>query len=505
MGGQDDVIRFLADGASYGSPGAVVQRLVTHISIVFLVGDRAYKLKRAVHLPYVDFSTLVLREAFCRRELSLNRRTAPSLYLGVRAIRRRPDGTLGFDGEGALEDWVLEMHRFDQRALFDRLVAEGALTPMMMRDLTDEIVAFHEAAEPVAQYGGRAGMTGVVEGNHAALIATCPPLERAAVDRLHAESTDRLARLGDLLDRRRDDGKVRRCHGDLHLRNICLFEGRPTPFDCLEFDDALSCIDVLYDVAFLIMDLAHRGMVDLANAVFNRYVDLTTESDALPALPLFLSVRAAIRAHVVARQAQSPSSADEARAYLSLAIETLRARDRCLIAIGGLSGTGKSTLARNLASTFGPAPGARVIRSDVLRKRLHDAKPEARLPPTAYTMETTRRVYDELNHQADAAVAAGFPTIVDAAFLRENERIEIAQTAARSDAPFVGLWLEAPREILAERIRARRDDASDADTAVLDQQLRMDVGRVDWHRIDVTNPATGAATADSLIRAAVQG
>jgi len=502
MGTQDDVIGFLAEGASYGSPGAAVERHDTHISIVFLVGDRAYKLKRAVRLPYVDFSTLARRERFCRAELALNRRTAPSLYLGVRAVRRRPDGKLGFDGEGVVEDWVLEMRRFDPAGLFDHLATAGGLTPDLMRALTDEIAAFHQAAEPMAQHGGRAGLAHVIAVNHAALGDACPPLDRDAVDRLHDASIDRLAALGDLLDRRRDAGKVRRCHGDLHLRNICLFEGAPTLFDCLEFDDGLSCIDVLYDVAFLVMDLAHRGLTELANGVLNRYLDVTTELDGLAAVPLFVSARAAVRAHVVARQADRPGRAEEARAYLALAAAALRSREPCLVAVGGLSGTGKSTLARALAATFEPVPGARVIRSDVLRKRLRGARPEARLPPAAYTLEANRQVYDELNRQAAAALAAGFPVIADAAFLRQDERAAIADGAARSGVPFVGLWLEAPPEVLVERVGARRNDASDADAAVLQGQLRIDVGRIDWHRIDMAGGvAAGSTAARDLLQA----
>ena len=191
-----------------------------------------------------------------------------------------------------------------------------------------------------------------------------------------------------MLDRRGAAGKVRRCHGDLHLRNVCLFEGKPTLFDCLEFSDELASVDVLYDLAFLLMDLEHRGLADFANLVLNRYLDLTGEDDGLAALPLFLSLRAAIRAHVTAaameRAAQSaaePAMAAEARRYLELAAQFLRPRSCRLIAIGGLSGTGKSTLAAALA----PCLGARVLRSDVIRKRLFGVAPETQLPASAYT------------------------------------------------------------------------------------------------------------------------
>ena len=210
-------------------------------------------------------------------------------------------------------------------------------------------------------------------------------------------TSERLSALGTLLDRRRAEGKVRRCHGDLHLRNVCLFEGKPTLFDCLEFSDELACVDILYDLAFLLMDLEHRGLADFANLVLNRYLDLTGEDDGLAAMPLFLSLRAAIRAHVTAtvidragRSEVRPEMAADARGYLDLAAQFLRPRSCRLVAIGGLSGSGKSTLAAALA----PSLGARVLRSDVIRKHLFGVAPETRLPASAYTSEVSRRVYE---------------------------------------------------------------------------------------------------------------
>jgi aminoglycoside phosphotransferase family enzyme/predicted kinase len=499
MAGQDDVIAFLSDAASYGMPGARVERIETHISIVFLVGDRAFKLKRAIRLPYLDFSTPAARARFCRSELALNRRTAPALYLAVRGVTRAPDGRLGLDGDGTPEDWVLEMRRFSQDDLLDRLAETRRLTPALMRNLTDAIADFHAAAERAPDHGGKRDTADTIAGNHEALVAAGTALDRAQVDRLRETSLTRLDAIGPLLDQRRADGWVRRCHGDLHLRNICLLDGRPVPFDCIEFSDALACIDVLYDLAFLLMDLGHRGLGDLANLVLNRYLDITGDSTGLAALPLFMSVRAAVRAHVLATQARQRATAqplDEARAYLALAIDGLRPATPRLIAVGGLSGTGKSTLARALAAGFAPAPGARVVRSDVLRKRLHGVMPETRLPPSAYGAETTARVYDGVHEQARAALAAGFSAIVDAACLRAAERRDIAALAQQAGARFTGLWLEAAPTVLAARIAARRDDASDADARVLDAQLRMDVGTVDWHRIDA-----GAGTAANLAAA----
>lgn len=507
MDDQREVIAFLSEGASYGRPAAAVERIETHISIVFLVADRAYKLKRAVRFSYVDYSTPALREKHCRAELALNRRTAPALYLCVRAITRGPGGNLAFDGDGAVLDWVVEMRRFSERDLFDRLAEAHKLTPDLMRDLADAVAGFHGAAE-IAPGGGRAGIAETIAANRHNLLRSCPPLDPQEVEKLHAAWTAALSAVGGLLDVRRDEGKVRRCHGDLHLRNICLLDGRPTPFDCIEFSDRLACIDVLYDLAFLLMDLVRRGLNGLASIVFNRYLDLTADLDGLPALPLFMSMRAAVRALVaatLARQNGADRAAREAQAYLAIAGALLRPHPPCLIAIGGRSGVGKSTLAQALAPDLPPAPGARVVRSDVLRKRLFDVAPEVRLPPSAYETAVTERVYRGLHEQALTSLAAGYTVIVDAAFLREDERRHIAACAARAGVPFVGLWLEAPSDVLAARIGARRRDASDADVEVLRRQLAVDPGPIAWHRIDATQGlAASLATARGLIAAALE-
>lgn len=490
MDDQHDIIAFLSDGRSYGRAGTIVERMETHISIIFLVADQAYKLKRAVRLSYLDYSTKALRERYCRAEVALNRRTAPSLYRRVRAIIREADGTLAFDGQGSAVEWVVEMRRFPQDDLFDHLARAGKLTPVLMRDLTDAIAAFHHAAEITSRHGGRAGTEETIVGNNANLLACCPPFDRGEVDALSAASMARLAAVGPLLEGRRNGGRVRRCHGDLHLRNVCLIDNHPTLFDCIEFSDALSCIDVLYDVAFLLMDLEHRNLRHLASIAFNRYLDISDISedvDGLPALSLFMSMRAAVRAHVLitqGRQDPATNALDEARSYLTLAVGLLHSHPPRLIAIGGLSGAGKSSLAQALASDFLPAPGARVIRSDVLRKRLFDVAPETRLPPAAYGKETSARVYRGLHDQAHAALAAGCTVLADATFMDEEERHAIAAVAGRAGVPFLGLWLDVPPEVLATRIEIRQHDASDADRAVIRSQLKASTDNIDWRRID---------------------
>jgi len=489
---QKETIAFLARPESYGPAVSAVERIDTHASVVFLAGARVYKLKRAVRFSYLDYSRPELRRRACKREVTLNRRTAPDLYLGVLPVTRGPAG-LALGGEGEAVDWLVEMARFDEAGLFDRIAAEGRLDQRLMRDLADRIAEFHAGAEIDRAAGGAAAMAKVIAGNDLNLRSAAADLGPAKLDRLRAASDEALQRITALLDRRRGDGHVRLCHGDLHLRNICLFHGRPTLFDCVEFSDEIARIDVLYDLSFLIMDLQHRRLVRLANQVFNRYLDRRDETDGLAALPLFLSLRAAIRAHTGAVAAASQTEPAEAATlrgeiacYLDQALAFLAPARPVLIAVGGLSGTGKSTLAYALAPELGRAPGARVLRSDVVRKRLVGVAPETRLDAAGYTPETTERVYAGLRAEAGAAIASGQAVVVDAVFLREEERNAVAGGARAAGVSFLGLWLEAPRDVLERRIEARRDDASDATLAVLRLQQRRGAGQIDWLRLDAS-------------------
>lgn len=500
MDDQDKVIAFLSRAESYGTPALPVARINTHISAIFLVGDRAFKLKRNVRYSYADFSELWQREKYCKLELELNRRSAPDLYKGVHTITEDEDGRLAFDGQGRVLDWVLEMKRFDQDTLFDRLARSGQLTALQIRTMADVMADLHKRAEVVRVDDGARPVFRILDGILVNLGAFAEFFGGAAVTEISARLRECAEQNRALLNSRALAGKIRRCHGDLHLRNICLIEGKPTLFDCIEFNDDLSCIDVLYDAAFVFMDLIAHGLDDLGNLAFNRYLDLSGEDGGLPLLPLFLSMRAAIRAHICMtthKENGKPSDLAEARAYLSLAARLLVTQSPRLIAIGGYSGTGKSTLAQSLAAPFRPAPGARVLRSDVIRKRLAGVTPETRLPSSAYSREAARKVYAALQQQAIVALRAHYTVIVDAAFLQAEERDAIADLAKEMGVSFSGLWLHAPADMLMVRVKARQNDASDADTAVLQAQLSRDAGTISWQTID-TSGGTDAVRAMAL-------
>ena len=501
---QSEVIRFLSQPASYrGENIESVETIATHASVVFLAGDRAIKLKRAVKYSYLDYSTTERRHRACEAELVLNRRTAPQLYLAATPICRTPAGSLGFDGPGEPVDWVVVMRRFPQDALFSRLAERGALTTRLTSDLADQIAAFHEIAEAQPDQGGAPGIAAVIQINDENLRRSPPVgIGTVDIDRLRDRSRAALAKHAALLDQRRGTGRVRRCHGDLHLGNICLIDGQPTLFDCIEFSDLISCIDVLYDLAFLLMDLRYRGLVRQCGLVFNRYVDLSRDDDGVPALPLFMSLRAAVRAHVTAAAArlEAPDARDhrlvDARSYFDLALDLLSPKAPCLLVVGGLSGTGKSSVAAALAGELGVGAGARVLRSDVVRKQLFGRAPEDRLPAEAYTMTVNKRVYASLEHRAAALLAAGHSVVIDAVCARPEERAALADLARRAGAGFAGVWLQAPEATLLARLAQRGKDASDATAEILRRQLAYDLGVIDWTQIDANQPR------DAVIEAA---
>ncbi|WP_042690782.1 AAA family ATPase [Azospirillum sp. B506] len=503
LGLQEEAIAFLGDPRSHG--GQAVERIDTHAALVFLAGDRALKLKRAVRYPYLDYSTVEKRRAACVAELAINRRTAPALYRGVVAIRRGDDGRLRLD-EGAgnasgpassdasrdVIDWLVSMARFPDEALFDRMAERQALTPALMRRLAERIAAFHREAAPRPEEGGVEAMRAVADGNFVDLHAAADLFPAEKVARLAERTGAALDRLAPLLEERRRAGFVRHGHGDLHLRNIVLLDGEPALFDAIEFDEALAVTDVFYDLAFLLMDLDHRGLRPLGNAVLNRYLEETEDYGGLAALPLFLSLRAAVRAKVSAaalrlggrRGEKTAVLADEARRYLGHALAALDPAPARLVAVGGLSGSGKTRLAHGIAPDLGPAPGAVVLRSDVLRKRLCGVADTDRLPAGGYAPAVTERVYAELYRRAAAVLAAGHAVVIDAVSARPDERRRIEAVAAEAGLRFDGIWMEAPLVERVARVTNRRSDASDATADVVERQESYDLGTIGWTRLD---------------------
>jgi aminoglycoside phosphotransferase family enzyme/predicted kinase len=507
---QSAVIEFLSQPSTHG--GATVERIETHASIVFLAGARALKLKRAVRYDYLDFSTVDRRKAMCEAELRINRRAAPDLYRRVTAVTRGSDGALALGGSGQAVDWLVEMRRFDQEGLLDRLASRQALSVDLMEALASEIGRFHQGAEPRTDHGGASGLAWIIDGNAAGFTEQgAGMLDRSRCEEVTRQARRALDRQAPLLDARRAAGRVRQCHGDLHLRNIVLIDGRPTLFDAVEFNDEIACIDVLYDLAFLLMDLWRRELPRHANALWNRYLTEADELDGLSLMPLFLSCRAAIRAKTSATAARLQGDSSRraeleglARRYLDIARQLLRPADPALVAIGGLSGSGKSVLAKTLAPSIGPVPGAVVIRSDEIRKQLCGVGPLDRLGPEGYRSDISRRVYATVAERASRVVKRGHAAIADAVFARPADRDAIEQAARDAGVPFAGIWLEAPESVLLSRADQRRNDPSDADAAVVRLQHGEDTGPIHWSRVDASGSAASAlAKATDRVRARV--
>ncbi|MBT4934939.1 MAG: AAA family ATPase [Rhodospirillaceae bacterium] len=501
---QLQVIEFLSRADSYGAGVDDVKKIETHISVVFLAGTQAYKLKRAIKYPYLDFSTLELRHSTCMAEVSVNQRTAPGLYKGVVAITLDESGALSIGGEGDIVEWLVEMARFNEDTLFDRM----ELNAELMGTLAETIAHFHAAADPHPEIDSFEGLQETITGNAASLSLIGTGIFDAAAFEAVCEMQRRALQgaFGEKLKTRGKEGFVRHCHGDLHLRNICLIDDQPTLFDAIEFNDTFAYIDVFYDLAFLLMDLDHRGQRPLANIVLNRYLDITGDTDGLQCLPLLLSLRASIRSHVSATAAGTQSSsveamhlAGEARQYLEMAQHYLQPGKPMLIAVGGLSGSGKSRLARVLAGFVGAAPGARIIRSDVVRKTLAGVDPLSRLDAQGYSPQMSHRTYQAVFEQSRSTLKGGHSVIADAVFANPEERKTIAAIADDLGLAFHGLWLEAPAEVMEERVTQRTFNASDADAAVVCQQLSYDLGVMEWDRID--SAGAKSATLDKALKA----
>ncbi len=484
---QQAAVAFLLDPSSYGAAGPV-EAIETHISLIFLTGERAYKMKRAVKLPYVDFSVPTLRLAACEKEVELNSKTAPGLYLGVRHITREADGKLAFDGMGQMVDAAIEMVRFDQSKLLDRMAIAGELTPALMTAVARMIVSYHRAAPTVHNGSGSLNLAGVLDINEAG-FATSHVFTQAQIGPFAKAFRKTLARHSELLDRREAAGKVRRCHGDLHLRNICLFDGEPRLFDCIEFNDQIASIDVLYDLAFLLMDLWHRGFPQLANLVMNRYLDEADDEDGFVLLPFFMAVRAAVRAHVTATQVEEGSADSdrltaEARSYFALARTLLQETSPQLVAIGGLSGSGKTTVAEALAAHVGAPPGARIVESDRIRKAMHGVPAETRLPDKAYRPEVSDRVYRDMAWRAGLILAEGGSVVADAVFDRPADRDRIEKAASVRGVAFAGFWLDADPPVLWQRVSDRKGGPSDATIDILSRQLQRNATQTSWRKIN---------------------
>ncbi len=477
----DGFVRAMLAPTAYPHPVAAVRLIETHISWVFLTGAFVYKVKKPCALGFLDFSTLERRRRFCHEEVRASGRFAPRLYLGAVPITGCPDRPQ-VEGDGPAFEWAVKLVQFDEADRLDMRFTRGALGPRECERLGVEIATVQQtlaAAGPDTPWGSVESLLDAANLNLAQLQGLRPDAT-ARLEAVGGWLRRRLESRYGLVEHRKATGRVRECHGDLHLANIVLHEGRMTPFDAIEFNDALRWIDVAADVAFLTMDLESRGRADLAAHVRSAWIEAADDHAAAALLPAYEAYRAVVRAAVAAiRGGQhdaattGPARAETDR-YLDLAVRLAGPRRPVLFATSGLSGSGKTTLAAALVGT-----GAAVrIRSDVERKRLAGMaageRPGDDVARTLYGADMTRRVYDRLARLAGTVLASGTSVVIDAANNHRWQRELVARTARAAGVPLVWLDLDVPPAVLLDRVAARAvrgHDASDAGVDVVRAQL----------------------------------
>ena len=478
------LINALLDSRCYPHPAGRVELVETHASWLLLAGDFAYKIKKAITLPFLDYGTLARREAFCRAELVLNRRLAPELYLDVVPIGGTPGQPL--PGATPAIEWAVRMRRFDEQGRLDRVAARGDLQAHHLSQLAATLCEFQEAAA-VAPAGTRFGapdqVLAAARENFIELRQLLPQADQPQVEQLARWTEEEFARRAADFAARKTGGRVREGHGDLHLANLVLIDGRVTPFDCIEFNEDFRWNDVASEIAFVWMDLLDHRRPGLAAWLLNAWLELGGDFQALAVLRFYAAYRAVVRAKVAALRAgqedagQRLSDLDSAATYLRLAWQIAAPPAPTLLITCGLSGSGKTTASSaRLLDPADAAAGSMVrLRSDVERKRLFGLAPQDRSGSTLdggiYTTEATARTYARLHALAGELLAAGWPVIVDAAFLRREERAAFRALAAGLGAGFGILVTEAPVAELRRRLAARSGDASEATAAVLEKQL----------------------------------
>ncbi len=466
----------------YNHPCHNIKLIETHISWVILTGDLAYKIKKPVNFGFLDFSTLEKRKHFCEQELQLNRRLAADLYLDVVAITGTSEEP-HIAGNTAILEYAVKMRQFPQSAQLDNMLASGKLKPKHMDTIANMVADFHQSAEvagDASPYGNTAGIYQPVAENFQQINEHLD--SKSYTDQLEVLSqwsNAAFKKQQTVMAQRKTDGFIRHCHGDMHLRNMLWLHNKAMAFDCIEFNEKLSWIDVISEIAFLIMDLQHRQQQILAKRFLNRYLEISGDYAGLSVLVFYLCYRALVRAKVCAlRLAQSNVTEREHKkvltefeSYLALADSYTKPASAKLIIMRGLSASGKSTVSQHLVDKTAVIR----IRSDIERKRLFNVsqtnKTAGEIDSGMYSTQASQQTYKKLLALASDMIIAGYSVIVDAAFLKYEQRELFQKLAIRLSVPYTILQITAPVKVLRQRITQRSNDVSDANLSVLEHQL----------------------------------
>ena len=489
---QNDIIEALSNPKNHQGKHKVVEIRQSHIAILFLVGDKAYKLKRAVLYPEADLSTKEKRRLACVQEMKRSAVYAPGLVEKIDSVRRLDNGKIVIGGtEGQEIDTVLVMKRIPDQFLLNRMLPSKKFDRFETMDLAEKLADLHKKSKILKNKWGADTVKKLILENESVLSCFCPDIfDKKKVDELTRKSLKALSEQSRLISLRQKSGAVRKCHGDLLLSNIGYTGDDFLFFSPIEYNEHLCCIDTLYDLADVLMDFESKNLRRLNNILFNHYMAHTNDIDGFPLLPLYQSLRAARRAAVSAKKSTLLRGWDKRRMkkeachYFDLAQHFLSGCCPILIACGGLSGSGKSRVARELGGYLDPAPGAVILRDDIIKKQIMGLAPTQKLDKKYETPAFEEVVYDILRQQAQTALSVGSCVILDALFYNENERKAVEQLAKEKGVPFVGLWMDAPIQVRTERVKTRLRNPSDVkEKQQLEEQLNIETGPISWHRI----------------------
>jgi aminoglycoside phosphotransferase family enzyme/predicted kinase len=490
---QSSLVAFLGGAGVLGEDRP--RQIETLGAIIFLTEKRAYKLKRAVSYSFMDFSDLNKRNIAAKSELQLNRRTATNLYLGLTPVYRFGQSfRLGelceeLDPDQSVAAHLVTMERFEDGQTLDQLAEAGKLDGALIDQLADTIAGFHAKTPSVHRENAASSLTQAAQRTLRDILAA-KDLLGDCVDLLNEKMKRTLTKTAPSINHRGMAGYIKRLHGDLHLGNVVRINEEAVIFDALEFNSDMATIDELHDLAFLVMDLWVRGASELATRTWSRYLAARGIYEGQELAPLFIAMRAAVRTKVSLHAASLREGDDneiklaEARRYLDMALNALTEPKPRLVAIGGLSGSGKTRLAQSLAPFLAPPVGGVHLRSDAIRKRRAGQPFDAKLPATAYTAAENFAVYETLMNEAEEVLHQGRPVIVDAVFARESEREAAETIAKRLNVPFDGFWLDVDLYERQKRIERRKNDISDATPEVAARQENFELGQIHWKRLN---------------------
>lgn len=457
-----------------------IKLIQTHISYVLLTGDYAYKVKKPVNFGFLDFSSLEKRQNFCQEELRLNQRGAAQLYLEVLPITLNGD-EYHLQGENDVVEYVLKMQQFPDNALLSGMFERGELSEKHIEDLGKVVAQYHAATETndyILSFGEVSQVRASIDENYEQTTKYIGgPQTQSQFDETKSYTDNFFVQHPELFTNRIKNKYIRECHGDLHLNNICLWQDRILLFDCIEFNEPFRFVDVMYDIAFAIMDLEARGRDDYANAFLNTYIEQTGDWEGLQLLPLYLSRQAYVRAKVTSFLLDDPgipadvkeNAVQTAAGYYKQAWEYTKPHQGQLFIMSGVSGSGKSTTGRLLSQKL----GAVIIRSDAVRKHLAQVSLLERGGDELYTPEMTEKTYNKISELGILLAKQGFTVILDAKYDRQHLRGNVISQAQANQIPLKIIQCTAPEAILRERLNKRTGDIADATTDLLSSQLQQ--------------------------------